>query len=52
MQVVLYEEAAAFVVKYSQGEWPDQQVKVPGQRTFHQVKSMSFALSGEMKVRC
>lgn len=39
------------MVKYAQGEWPDEKVKKPGERTYSQVKAMAYALSGEMKVR-
>ena len=39
------------MVKYAQGEWPDEKVKQPGARTYAQVKSMAYALSNEMRVR-
>lgn len=53
---MLYDQAIAFIVKYANGEWPDPD-KDPGPpgppepRTYHQVKSMTYALQNEMQVR-
>ena len=54
-QFVYFSEAEAFIVKYSQGEWPDRYSKKGPDgtfgRTLAQVKSMVYALGREMKVR-